>query len=169
MPLVENGASGGGGSVPSGTGAPLGSVTPSGVGALYVDDQDGGLYIAVGATSADWVQVGGGSIIAVPGVDVRGPAGSVAVEAPEGFNVSLRDLGAHAGTGNGLYWNYSGGMDGAQDAAVQVGSTGQHRVTLGDAAGTTTLAGGGLIFPSADPHIVGAWWDNGVTLMRSAG
>lgn len=30
-------------------------------------------------------------------------------------------------------------------------------------------AGGGLILPSADPHIIDAWWDNAGTLTKSAG
>jgi len=34
-------------------------------------------------------------------------------------------------------------------------------------AGTVTA--GGYIFPSSDPHVVGSWWDNGTTLIRSAG
>ena len=35
--------------------------------------------------------------------------------------------------------------------------------------GTITSTTGGIIFPSADPGIAGAWWDNAGTLTRSAG
>lgn len=42
----------------SGSGSPVGVVTPSGEGDLYVDDTTPGLWQATGATSADWAQVG---------------------------------------------------------------------------------------------------------------
>ena len=42
----------------SGSGSPVGVVTPSGEGDLYVDDTTPGLWQASGATSADWAQVG---------------------------------------------------------------------------------------------------------------
>ena len=49
-----------GGSQPiTGDGSPVGVVTPSGPGVLYLDTTNGGLYISVGVTSADWQQVGG--------------------------------------------------------------------------------------------------------------
>ena len=41
-----------------GSGSPVGVVTPSGEGDLYVDDTTPGLWQATGATSADWAQVG---------------------------------------------------------------------------------------------------------------
>lgn len=31
------------------------------------------------------------------------------------------------------------------------------------------LIGAGVMFPLVDPHMAGAWWDNGTTLIRSAG
>jgi len=36
------------------------------------------------------------------------------------------------------------------------------------ATGAVTVTGG-IIFPTSDPHIVGAWWDNAGTLTRSSG
>ena len=36
-------------------------------------------------------------------------------------------------------------------------------------AGGRVVAGAGVVFPSADPLIAGAWWDNAGTLTKSAG
>jgi hypothetical protein len=36
-------------------------------------------------------------------------------------------------------------------------------------SGALLVGAGGLKFPSADPHVAGAWWDNAGTLTRSAG
>lgn len=45
----------------SGSGSPVGVVTPSGIGDLYVDDTTPALYQATGLTSADWQVQGGPS------------------------------------------------------------------------------------------------------------
>lgn len=42
----------------SGSGSPVGSVTPDNEGDLYVDTATPGLWQATGATSADWTQIG---------------------------------------------------------------------------------------------------------------
>jgi hypothetical protein len=49
----------------SGSGSPVGVVTPSGEGDLYVDNTTPALYQATGATSADWAVVGGGGSVPV--------------------------------------------------------------------------------------------------------
>ena len=38
-----------------------------------------------------------------------------------------------------------------------------------DTAYTVTIGAGGLVFPTSDPNIAGAWWDNAGTLTKSAG
>lgn len=43
----------------SGDGSPTGVVTPDGIGQLYVDTTNGGLYIATTLANDDWIIVGG--------------------------------------------------------------------------------------------------------------
>ncbi len=43
----------------AGSGSPVGVVTPTGEGDLYVDSTTPGLWQATGVTSADWAQIGG--------------------------------------------------------------------------------------------------------------
>lgn len=38
-----------------------------------------------------------------------------------------------------------------------------------DASATAAVPAGGLTFPTVDPAIAGAWWDNAGTLTKSAG
>ena len=45
-----------------GSGSPVGVVTPSGAGDLYVDETTPALYQATGGTAEDWQQVGAGSL-----------------------------------------------------------------------------------------------------------
>jgi hypothetical protein len=55
-------ASPGGGSqpiMPPGSGSPVGVVTPTGIGYLYVDNTTPALWQAIGPTNADWVNIGG--------------------------------------------------------------------------------------------------------------
>lgn len=136
----------GGGALPSwfqsGSGSPVGAVTPSQIGAIYQDTTNGGFYEALGATSADWFGAGGD----IPGLNDGTVAGT-------GFNgsgtklrligntqVLIADIAAQAGTGNGLAWDSTGG-DGAQTLKLILGSAGQF-FWQWDAAGTFTLGGG---------------------------
>ncbi len=66
---VEAQGGGGGGSQPwgeaiqaafVGSGNPIGKVTPNGIGDLYVDSQYGALWLAIGATDADWREIASG-------------------------------------------------------------------------------------------------------------
>lgn len=70
----------------SGAGSPAGVVTPDAIGQLYVDTTNGGLYQAVGATNADWAQVGG-----------RFPAGGVGVQLAAGAAWQVFDSAAIIG------------------------------------------------------------------------
>jgi len=61
-------------------------------------------------------------------------------------------------TGNGLFIN----MDG-NGVALKIDNVG----TSADIEMNAT--GGGIIFPTSDPNIAGAWWDNAGTLTKSSG
>ena len=74
-PVTNLEASGGGG-LPawfqSGSGSPVGSVTPNTVGGLYFDTSGAtGLWTAIAGTSADWAQLGGLGDTG-PGFDLTG-------------------------------------------------------------------------------------------------
>jgi len=69
---------------------------------------------------------------------------------------------------NGSSWDVIPDLDGyvpytGADTTVNLGA--QDLTTTGKITSTTD----GIVFPSADPHIAGAWWDNGTNLIRSAG
>lgn len=81
----------------------------------------------------------------------------------------------------------SGGLDGTasfivyNDGGIEVATTGEDfnaalsiarsgaPIFVVGATGTVTVNTGGIVFPAADPHVAGAWWDNAGTLTRSAG
>lgn len=131
-----------GGSLPSGwnlqagAGSPVGSVTPTAKGALYLATTSGALYLAVGVTSADWVGVGG------PTSDAMGVASSVVaiLAAAAGQDALLTDMGAVVGSGNGAYWNYDGAVDGEQNWRVVTGVAGAHNLDF-DKDGALTVDG----------------------------
>jgi hypothetical protein len=172
MPLVENGAAGNGGSIPSGAGSPLGSVVPAGIGELYIDATNGALWVAVGATNADWVCIGGSAAHTAVGVyntTGTGEPGTTTVAcSPQGDTI-LQDSAASQGSGNGVYWRAQGLGDGNQELDIFTGTNGAFTVSVLASGVLDTSGASGVAFPSADPHVAGAWWDNGVTLMRSAG
>jgi len=101
------------GKTQSGAGTPLAIVTPADIGALYTDTTNGGLYIAFGATNADWLIVGG--------VADGNPIGSASA-----------DSGAALVTG----------VDGAVIEADADGSGGGIRLQLGKAGADFTLVVG---------------------------
>lgn len=134
-----------GGSVPSGAGLPLGTVTPSGIGALYVDSTNGGLWIAVGATDADWLILGGSDGNAgSPGVSWATPTKNISVSAGAGGQAALTG----ADHFDGVYYDDTADSTQVFGVSIQVP---------------------GVIFPTSDPHIAGAWWDDAGTLTKSSG
>jgi hypothetical protein len=164
----------GGGSQPvqSGAGSPVGTVAPTAKGYVYIDTANGAVFVAIGATNADWLKLGGvtASTGDAPGVS-RDATGSQFMlggdpNTPFAHNAVLSDAYAQwNGNGDGLAWS-GNGTDGEQALRLRTGSK---ETILGDLNATMTLGAGGVIFPAADPHIVGAWWDNAGTLTRSAG
>lgn len=132
----------GGGSQPawdqSGDGPPLNTVTPEQTGARYQDTTNGALWVAFGATSADWVLLGG----IAPGVTAYGiqegdgnnnivDGNSIVIFARSGVsggNVYLTDTAAWnqegGSTFNAATWFANAG-DGNQAFGLTLGSTGQ--------------------------------------------
>jgi len=171
--IISGGA--GGGSLPSGAGSPIGAVTPDAIGDLYVNTTDGSLYIASGLTNLDWVIVGGvtagnsgeargagidntGTFVVLGGVDRDTPL--------NGYAVVLSDA----------YAQWNGAAEGL--SIIGNGVSGQQKLTWNNAAGVFDLVSsagtingppGGIVFPTTDPHVLGAWWDNAGTLTRSVG
>lgn len=138
-----------GGSLPvpftSGDGPPIGVATPASIGAMYADTTNGALWVALGVTDADWRCVGGSDGDTNSGSGVFTTlAGGINVVAGSGGNAQM------TGQGNGDGYKYDDNADNNRifGASVQVP---------------------GVIFPSSDPHIAGAWWDNAGTLTRSTG
>ncbi len=122
----------------------MGVVTPSQVGALYLDlstdtvHGGGGLYGSIGVTNADWVQLGGPLAVDPDtglytslglGEQISGDGGFLGfglwAKTTDGQGiVQISDQDAANGTGNGAFW-FTKGADGAQVWQVNVGSTGQ--------------------------------------------
>lgn len=154
---------GSGGGLPAwdmfGDGSPVGTVTPSQTGARYQDKTNGALYEALGATSADWVTVGGNGDNTVPGVTVT-EDGQVVVVGTLNEGVSLTDEAALAGSGNQLGW-VPGAADGDQTVAWQTGAIGVPNIGGIDADGNMTIAGwmtngnteASLHFATTDPNV----------------
>jgi hypothetical protein len=112
----------------SGSGSPNGSVVPAQVGALYQDTTDGALFEAIGATDADWVNVGGAGDANLPGIQVNGT--SLFVPGYGNGHVLITDVDSLAGTANGIYWS-ADGTDGDQIFSVQVGASGEFTLDFG--------------------------------------
>lgn len=108
----------------SGTGPPTG-LTPSQQGALYQNTTDGALYEAIGATSADWIILGGHSTgpLDTIGVAIRGQ--TMEVFAPASMILSDVSAWAVDASGDAIYWNPENGGDGEQIAVIRLGTTGQ--------------------------------------------
>lgn len=170
---AEESGSSSGGSLPSGAGSPVGAVTPSGVGALYVDTTNGTLYIAAGVTSADWVLVGGVASQTGEATGVmKNTSGAVLLLGGQDRDAQV--TGTLAGlTSAFAQWNGNGeGLflvgDGSDNYSL-IWSANGTVTTLVDTSNTLKSPEGGITFPSQDPHVIGAWWDNNGTLTRSVG
>jgi hypothetical protein len=156
-------------------------------GTLYYDTDGGGLYLRinrhfdVSAALQDptslpnqgitqWVRVAGDvDAWPLPGVTIFGN-GSITLQSDPGKGAYLSDLMAFVGSGNGIWWNYNGSaVDGEQEAWVQVGANGANAWRISDKNGSLGAPPGGIHFPTADPHIAGAWWDNTGVLTKSSG
>lgn len=144
-------------------------VTPTAIGELFIDTTDGGLYIALGLTSDDWVAVGGGTDGTIVGV-AAGPGDTTTLVGNSSGDVRITDAAAQVNHSNGITWR-GGGADGDQSAFVQTGSTGQHTTTLGDPDGNMTLAENLIIpnLPGTDPGVAGALFQTAGAVMVSAG
>ena len=109
----------------AGAGSPVGAVTPTAQGYLYQDTTNGALYVAIGATSAGWIAVGGANFGASPvGVSVTGQAAATATPkllAPSGVGQEayIGDIDADQNNGDGFTW--VSGDAGTGTAKIQVG------------------------------------------------
>lgn len=56
-------------------------------------------------------------------------------------------------------------LDGTEH--IEVSQSGNMRTT--PLSSLRAMVAAALVFPTADPHIVGAWWDNAGTLTKSSG
>jgi hypothetical protein len=173
-PVVDLAASGG--SQPewlmNGDGSPFNEVAPSQEGAVYVDTTNGGVYVAVGATSADWMQVGGitdPNAAAQPrGVSADTGLGQVLLA--NDFDIaSITDIAALAGTQNSIQWDCSSG-DGAQRVFITLGALG-NKLWRFLADGSTSFPGHVTMaaLPTSDPASAGKLWNDAGTLKISAG
>lgn len=146
---------GSGGSLPiqSGMGSPVGSVTPTAIGYLYLDLAVGATYQAVGATNGDWVLIGGRSAGFATG-DEPGigeiSSGRPGIVGPGGSGAFITDTLAQAGSGNGLFWSTTG-VDGAQSLQVSTGAGGAFFGTIQDANGRMAMPAGAGFFGHAAP------------------
>lgn len=168
-----------GGSQPivSGAGSPVDSVTPTAGKPVYIDTTNGAIYLAMGPTDADWIEVGtgaaSGNIGSTTGIIWSADTRAVYIlggerDTPLGFGYLGDAYSMWNGNSEGLAWNRQSATS-TELRVRTIGADGQHNGTLQDDNGTMTLADGGLIFPSADPHVIGAWWDNAGVLTKSAG
>lgn len=165
--MVAHRQSSGGSQPQTGDGSPAaGMVIPTAIGGLYIDTTNGGLYIAVGLTAGDWVGVGGYAPNNTPDVPgVMGSSSSTTVLVSSG-GAGLSDVQGFNNSGNGIYWSTGEGDDGDQYLTIYVG--GKH-FRFNDDGTFDASPSKGIIFPIADPHIAGAWWNNLGTLTMSAG
>lgn len=177
---VDNNAGGG---LPdwfsAGDGPPSG--TPSGSGLLYFDTTAGSLWAAV-ALEPDlleytWICLGGNSV--GNAVDHPFPYGLleafedifiVSKGYPKAGATIITDTTAYnGGTGNGIIHHTNGIADGGQTVQIQLGSSGQYTHTFLANGVFDASAGKGIKFPTTNPHVAGAWYDNNGVLTKSAG
>lgn len=119
---IDIGSGGGSSLDQQGSGSPVGVVTPTAVGYRYTDTSNGAVYLAVGATNADWISLGGVTAAVTAGVFTD--LFSFFLACAQGF-AGLTDIAAYAGTGNSLRWDNTGGIDGAQSLGIQLGPAGE--------------------------------------------
>lgn len=164
---------GNGGSQPivSGVGSPVGTVTPTAGKPVYVDTENGALYLASGLTDLDWIAVGpvNGNIGEVTGIVSSGrtlyllTGDRDAVGAREAyFGDAYSWWNGHS---QGLYWD-AGPGEGFEVLRVVTGATGQHAGTLQDGDGNMnvpgTIAAAGGYVNAADLDMDG----HGITDLR---
>jgi hypothetical protein len=117
-----------------GMGSPVGSVTPNAAGWLYLDLTNGALYLAVAATSADWVANGGKANDNTEVGLFTGHRnfywGSVVVPASQRFVITgVTSQPGGLNTGNGMGWHDKPSEDGTRfggsEGFIQTGNAGQ--------------------------------------------
>lgn len=117
---------GGPGSFPdfSGSGSPEGVITATTFGQWYEDvsGSTGGLYVyqGPGGTNTGWASVGGSFSDDTPGLKTGGGATAMVVDVNQ--IAGITDVGAMAGSGNGIY--YYGDTDGSQYIQIVLGASG---------------------------------------------
>lgn len=92
-------------------------------------------------------------------ISVSIPAGDMFVVKPGATTAGFVQINTKDNAQVGMVINSFGGTADAIQYYGPPDFEGEFRVT----------SGGGVIFPSADPGVAGAWWDNAGTLTRSAG
>ncbi len=129
-----------------GDGSPFNVVTPTAKGQAYLDATNGGLYVATGATSADWTIIGGRSPdntppggTAISGVGYSTGEDTIAILASAGIWISDIAAWSSGGTGNGVFWQAS--SDGSQIFEIFLGSSGQYNWIF-DSSGVLFLPNG---------------------------
>jgi hypothetical protein len=166
----------------SGEGSPVDSVTPVQQGAVYQDLTNGGLYLALGATDADWVAYGGvaGNVGEATGLIFNGANHDVYLLAGSRDEAAAFLYIGSAweqwnGPGNGITLLY-GQDEGNPSLAVQIktGIAGEFVGTLQDVDGRMIVPGllraeHGVMLATSDPHIAGALWNNAGTPAISSG
>lgn len=158
--------------IPTHNGDPTGVVVPSYVGQLLVDDTTPALYQATGLTNADWELVGGGGGGLPTGwtQDVSNPSN---VDAGSGSLSAEANGGTAIIGGNSIGISGAGEFSASRNGITQAGSnSGATFRAVSSHGSTVALDCGGLpiaALPTANPHIVGALWNNGGTPAISAG
>ena len=146
MARTSGGSGGGGGGFPdhTGDGSPLGVVTAP-VGSSYVDTTNGALYWKIENSDATGWSLFGEGKGDVPGAFAVGDGNLSYVFStgePAG-SLTLTDLLAYVGTGNGVSWN-TAGVDGDQSFSIELGDSGQFNHYFAP-DGSFTVAG--VFFP----------------------
>jgi hypothetical protein len=129
----------------SGEGSPVGTVTPVRQGVVYQDLTNGGLYLALGATAADWVVVGGiaGNLGETPGVLWNSSRDGYLLVGRPDVPASFLYVGSAwqqwNGSSNGLVFFFESG--GGLSVGLKTGNAGEFSGTLQDNAGNMVVPG----------------------------
>lgn len=150
----------------TGSGSPEGVQTAN-VGQSYQDADTGALYFKFSgdATNTGWVIGTAHDAGASPGVSLSNNRDAQLLGGSQKFAV-LSDVDGYNGTGNGAYWNFDGGADGAQDWRVVLGPAGEF-VTTFAADGSTSFPGPATFgeFAVTNPMPPGVGLHNGQILV----
>lgn len=132
---------GGGSAVQVGSGTPVGSVTPSGIGAQYLDSDTDTLYVATGVTSADWAATGGGSQPFVYATVFLDSGGTALGTSPSSFHYTVDQVSISYQVGTDLSV-----VDDSGKAAIVSASGGVFQATAyWQSPGTGGLDGGSSV------------------------